>query len=445
MKEAQLKKLLHTWLEYQFLSQEMPGFSVEVRMGKRVLYKKTFGYANVGKKEKLGQEHVFPLASHSKMLTSTLIMREAEKGNLHLDDKLSNYLDIKGTRDRRVKEVTIRQLMSHSAGVMRDGPRSTHWLYEKEFLSQEEVLEALECGLLLENNTGFKYSNIGYGLLGMVLEKVTGKIYKKLLQETFPRVGLLGGTTPLVTGYGKKEVLGPRAVFDMNVSTKDLAPATGVCGNTSAILDTVENLYFRNEAVVSDEGKKELFRQSWSTNDNEESSYGLGFVRTSLGKRALVGHGGGFVGAVSRTLFDPKDHVAVALCTNTLHIPLLGMARGIFGMINMYYDHRKDNSTDSNLEGAYYGIWGDTYLLDFGEKLHFLPLASLEPTKEEDICEKEGADRYRATVTNDYFTSRELLEVIRDDGKNVKELRLAGGMVTYYPRKEYVRRIKTMD
>lgn len=120
-----------------------------------------YGYADLEKKTKLTPQHIFRIASHSKTFTATALMQLQEQGKLRIDDYVIDYLPwLKGHKDKRWQKITIRQLMSHGAGVIRDGLNADYWQLERPFPAQEELKgEILEADIDIDNNTKLKYSN----------------------------------------------------------------------------------------------------------------------------------------------------------------------------------------------------------------------------------------------------------------------------------------------
>ena len=124
-----------------------------------------FGLANLDTGEKLTPRHRFRIASHSKSFTSAGIMKLREQRKLRLDDTVGQYV---GGLHPRVAETTIAQLLSHSAGLTRDGADSGQFIDRRPYLSAKELLAELKLPTAIEPGTRFKYSNHGFGLLGLV-------------------------------------------------------------------------------------------------------------------------------------------------------------------------------------------------------------------------------------------------------------------------------------
>src|SRR5262245_61798102 len=112
------------WMDFQMQLTEQPGGVVAVARKGQIVFEKAFGVADLRTGEALTPEHRFRVASHSKTFTAVGIMKLQEAGRLHLDDRIGSYVS---GLDPTVADTTIAQLLSHAAGIMRDGRLSSHW------------------------------------------------------------------------------------------------------------------------------------------------------------------------------------------------------------------------------------------------------------------------------------------------------------------------------
>jgi CubicO group peptidase (beta-lactamase class C family) len=88
-------------------------------------------------------------------------MKLRERGKLQLDDAVGRYVR---NLHPAIAQATVAQLLSHSAGIIRDGADAGQWDDRRSFLSARELRAALKTAPVIEANTRFKYSNHGYGL-----------------------------------------------------------------------------------------------------------------------------------------------------------------------------------------------------------------------------------------------------------------------------------------
>lgn len=125
---------INSWLTLRQKWETYPGFVVAIAKDGKLLFNNAYGLANLEDNIPMTPDHVFRIASHSKTFTATAIMQLHESGKLQLDDLAVSYLPwLQRHKDERWKTVTLRQLMSHSAGVVRDGLDANYWRLQRDF------------------------------------------------------------------------------------------------------------------------------------------------------------------------------------------------------------------------------------------------------------------------------------------------------------------------
>jgi D-alanyl-D-alanine carboxypeptidase len=241
-----------------------------------------------------------------------------EQGRVRLDDRASACLPwLTG-------DVTLRQLLNHASGLIRDGADADYWLTEAPFPDRARLQAIATSGVVLDPNQSFKYSNIGYSLLGLVIEAVTGTTYNQYVkQHIVDRLGLAdtgpevhaGVTGRLVTGYSTSRLGIARRPVAI-VETHALSPATGFYSTGEDLCRFAAAHWLGDTTLLSDASKREMQQPYWGV-DYADEHYGLGFNTRQIGQRRVLGHGGGFPGQSTRTLFDPTDHLVVSVLSNT--------------------------------------------------------------------------------------------------------------------------------
>src|SRR5262245_63776383 len=169
-----------TWVALRGRTQRVPGVQVAVAVAGEVLLSSAHGFARLPRTngaddagEPLTTSHLFRIASHSKTFTATAVMQLVEAGKLRLDDTAGEHLAaLEGTP---IGERTLAELLAHGGGVVRDSRDGDFWQLEREFPDAETLIAiCLDDADVLERNERFKYSNIGYGVVGLVIEKASG-------------------------------------------------------------------------------------------------------------------------------------------------------------------------------------------------------------------------------------------------------------------------------
>lgn len=176
----------------------VPGGQVALGRGGRILFSKGLGMADTEKKSPVEPRTLFRIASISKPLTGVAILVLAEEGRLSLDEHLLDVLkpDIflpEGRRgDPRLKDITIRHLLQHTAGWDRD--RSGDIMFEGRKIAEtlkvpcppgpaDVIREGLGRPLDFDPGTRYAYSNFGYCILGRIIEKRGGTGYEQFVRE----------------------------------------------------------------------------------------------------------------------------------------------------------------------------------------------------------------------------------------------------------------------
>src|SRR5438067_13468129 len=150
------------WITFRREQRDLPGLVVAIRHADELVLCQGYGCAHMDPPFPMTPEHVFRVASHSKMFTDTAIMQLVEQGKLRLDDRAAAYLTWLNS------DVTLRQLLNHAGGIIRDGVDADFWRVEQPFPDLAALQALVPDASIFPPNTSFKYSNIGFALLGQV-------------------------------------------------------------------------------------------------------------------------------------------------------------------------------------------------------------------------------------------------------------------------------------
>ena len=217
---------------------------------------------------------------------------------------------------RQIAEATIAQLLSHSAGIIRDGTDSGQWRDARPFLDETELRADLAAAPTIDANTRFKYSNHAFGLIGLVIEAVTGSPHRDWirraiiepagLDETEPDMPL-AAAAPTARGHSSKLPLGRRVVIPGDNPTNALAPATGFVSTARDLARFFAQLDpAAPESLLSAASRREMVRPQWRyPHTDVERYYGLGVSSGKTAEWPWLGHGGAFQGFASRSAALP--------------------------------------------------------------------------------------------------------------------------------------------
>ena len=161
----------------------IPGVSIVVVQGEKTLYKKGFGYADVEKKLKADAESNFYIASSTKSFTSLLASLLDKEGIIKLDDPLSKYFpELDFPEDVPADQIKIRDLMTHTSGID-NTPIGFRVAYTGNHDFQTRLNLMKYCQANEVGHGSFSYTNVGYNIYAIILEKVTGKNWRDHLEE----------------------------------------------------------------------------------------------------------------------------------------------------------------------------------------------------------------------------------------------------------------------
>jgi CubicO group peptidase (beta-lactamase class C family) len=309
------------------LKRPVAGMSVAVGRGGQVVLAKGYGFANVELEVAARPDTVYHVDSITKFLTAAAVLKLAEEGRLGLDDDVGRWVPGFSMPERPVR---IRHLLSHTSGLASYTSQPDVETKERLDLGPEEVLGPLRSAPAhFAPGEGWRYCNTGFYLLGMVIEKVTGKAYGQYMRdEIFQPLGMEGSRygepRPLIrsraAGY---EVEGGHLVNGPLMSWR--LPFSG-----GAIVSTALDLLKWTDALGHGRVlKPESLRAMWSPSrlaDGTPIDYGLGTRLGALAGHRMVGHtgnGGGFKNAL---LFFPDDDLTVVVLSNTDAGSPLGVA-----------------------------------------------------------------------------------------------------------------------
>jgi CubicO group peptidase (beta-lactamase class C family) len=187
---AILTKSISREVVFTFMNKySVPGMSVAVAKNGELLYAEGFGYSNRDTRERTTTHHLFRIGSISKPFTAVAIMRLVEERKMRLSDRVFGPAVLLGSDygnppfKRYVDEITVEQLMTHTAGGWaNDG--SDPMFRHQEFDHRALIAWAIRgVDLKYRPGTHFAYSNFGYCILGRVIEKVTGLSYESAVQK----------------------------------------------------------------------------------------------------------------------------------------------------------------------------------------------------------------------------------------------------------------------
>jgi len=308
------------------------GSLVFVKDGK-VLYNRSIGYGQIDGTEKkpLTSDSKFRIGSITKMFTAAMIMQLVEEKKLKLTDTLDKFLP----QVPNARKITILQILSHRSGIpnVRREQSAQGNVNTIPMTKEEHLALIVKIPPEFEPDTKSVYSNSGYFILGLIIEKITGKSYETNLQERIAtKIGLKD--TYLATGnidVNKNESL---TYFILPGSDWKQVPEThpSILFSAGAIVSTPNDLAKFIQALF--DGKivsKESLDQMKTMRDGE----GFGMVTFEFAGKTFYGHTGGADNYGAWLSYLPEEKLAVAYTTNAKVYPVKDI---VSGAVDIYYN-----------------------------------------------------------------------------------------------------------
>jgi CubicO group peptidase (beta-lactamase class C family) len=422
------------WMDFQMRVSQQPGCIVAVAHRGRLLTEFALGHANLVTGEKLTPRHRFRIASHSKSFTAAGLMKLREQRKLRLDDPVGQY--VKGLHPQ-VAETTLGQILSHSAGITRDGADSGQFTGQRPFLSTRELMAELVAPPAIAPGTRMKYSNIGFGLLGPVIEAITGEPYRTWIErEIVAAAGLreteaatpLARPAPMAGGHTPLLPLGRRLVVPGDIPQHAIAPAGGFVSTAADVARFFAQLSPQaKRSVLSAASRREMTRKHWRNPDaTYESYYGLGLMSGTLAGWDWFGHSGGLQGYISRTAVIPSCELSIVVLSNASDGLAWFWLDGAMHILRAFADRGAPSRRVRDWTGRWWTASGATDLVPMGDRVRLGSPGMGNPFMDATEIEVTGRDTGRIVQAEGYRSYGEPVRRVRSKAGKVAEVWLAG-------------------
>jgi CubicO group peptidase (beta-lactamase class C family) len=302
---------------------DAPGAVLLIARNGYPVFEKAYGMANMGLKIPNRIGYNFEIGSNTKQFTAVAILQLVQKGELSLQDDLHKYLPRYNTHGQHI---TIENLLTHTSGI----PSYTeepnfNWRDNINISKDSLMMRVSQDSLLFKPGTNWSYSNTGFFLLGMVIEKITGMTYADYIQKNIldplhmnhTYVGIGNKIIPnLVTGYAY--VPGNGKYKDaIDIPFSEVFSAGDMISNVNDLLKWDNALY--TDKLVN----PRLLQKAWTSytlKNGQKTGYGYGWLVTHYKNVGLIWHDGAVPGFLSAVIRLPRKHAYIALLSNTYKV-----------------------------------------------------------------------------------------------------------------------------
>lgn len=303
------------------------GAAVGLVVGDELVFARGYGVAELGGQRPITPRSVFHWASVSKPLVAVAVMQLAESEALALDDPLLRWLPYFRMDDDRLPDVTLRHLLTHTAGVPDVADYEWDEPQTDEGALKRWALEQSDRELLFDPGSERAYSNIGFELLGLVVQEVSGMTFER---------------------YMSQRIFEPLSMSDSSFIADEIDPVLRVKGHVGAVLRHTAAAYPYNRRhapsstlnsniedmsrfalamlhggrlgdarILGADAMQEMWSVAWVSPEDQEKTASLGWnVGRPWGGILSASHGGHDDGFRSFLYIAPEEGVAVLLASN---------------------------------------------------------------------------------------------------------------------------------
>ncbi len=313
-----------------------PGVEICVRRKGAVIFSKGFGSANLETAAAMTPASVCRIGSITKQFTAAAILQLAEEGKLSLNDNLAVYLPDFPNAER----LSLRRMLSHTSGLgnYTEGQINRFLQETRTDRSTAEMIKLMADAspkLVYEPGTAWRYSNTAFVLLGVIIEKVSGKSYAQVMQERlFTPLGLthtaVDDAADVVAGRASGYSSARQSASGFNNASFIAMSAPGGAGNLRSTAEDLcawhgallggkvlkpESLEAMLTPVTLNDGK--LPTQKNGKGETSDVRYGFGVGLDLRDGKATIAHAGGIQGFISYLETLPDEQLTYAVLMNT--------------------------------------------------------------------------------------------------------------------------------
>lgn len=283
------KNIINIWLDAQLAYEKIPYLSASYVNDQQTAWQGTFGHVDQQKTLAATESSIASVCSITKVFTATAVMKLVDEGKLSLDDKLSDILPQFTIQGLSIEDITVRTLLTHTSGLPRD-TKHAYWSGPShDFPAKDEFYQSVARQTRLANaDTKVQYSNIGYALLGLIVESVSNGSYKHYIErEIFTPLGMDNSIIEMPESlYGNKHVIGYSALKRNGerspanfYQTQVMQAVAGMSSNANDLAKFASWHFRATEAEKTDVVSAETLNTMYKLGQHDvETNRGIGFI-----------------------------------------------------------------------------------------------------------------------------------------------------------------------
>jgi len=321
---------IDTYIKNEMSNWDVPGLSICIIKNNEVLVKKSYGMISVADTIHVNNNTLFPIASLTKSITSTALLKLLNEKKIKLNKRLNIFLkDYSLSNKSKIKNITIKDLLSHRTGYK---SHQGDFFIEDSDLTKQQIIEKVwSLNPYYTNNKSFGYHNVGYLFAGDMIEQLSGKKYFNYINKSI--------LTPLGMNYTIESfnsfinnnnralphtIKNEELILMNEVNYEKLNSAGGLYSNINDLskwlLFQINNGSYNDRSIICNKIIKQSHKPITKTSDN--SWYGLGWYVEDVLNNTIINHSGSINGFTSKMAFSKKEKLGVVVLANTNNSPI---------------------------------------------------------------------------------------------------------------------------
>jgi CubicO group peptidase (beta-lactamase class C family) len=431
------------WLDGERAFKNIPGIASALVIDQEVIWQGGTGYADLARKAPATPNTLYSICSISKLFTSISALQLRDQEKLRLDDPVAKHVPWFAPKTAYPGDgpITIEGLLTHASGLQREFA-DTLWIEPNmAFPTREELRQGVAAReTAYRPEQYFQYSNLGFTMVGAVVEAASGLPYAEYVQanvigplglaSTFSEMPSQERGKRLAMGYSGIDREGHRHPMPF-YQTQAMAPAAGFA-STALDLAKFASWQFRllergGKEVLSANTLREMQRVHF-VDPGWETTWGLGFEVWRHGDKTFVGHGGSCPGYRTQLTMKPDEEIAAIVMTNTFDTDASMLAQQAYEFLGPAVKEARADSThtivaaDPALDrylGTYWSFGGEMEVIRWQGGLATMQVPSDNPIKTITKYRKVGEHTFREIRTDGALGERMTFD-LGPDGRPIR-------------------------
>lgn len=302
--------------------------SVLVCKNGKIVYEKAYGYQDAAAHVLNTSNTIYQIGSTTKEFTAAVILKLAEQHKLSLEDKLSKYFP----EYKRWNEITIKHLLTHTSGIyeiLRDHTAFNEGTVPR---SMEKTLSYfIDKPLDFDPGTQYSYCNSGYILLGLIIEKVTGKPYQAVVRDLILKPLKMKHTGFDFAGLKNSDKAKGYTKYTQIIKEASVPWDSTATFSAGSLYSTVGDLYLWHKGLLTNKVYSKSSLEAATT--PYLAGYGLGCWIDTFYQKKIVSHGGNILGFTGYFGRIQEDDACVIILNNIFNHQIETIGLSIFAIL----------------------------------------------------------------------------------------------------------------